>query len=135
MRTAIGLDLGGTALKGGLVAETGRLLFKESRPSPAAARSPEAVVRVLVDFALELQARARAQGLEPVGFGFGPPNFIEGADWIQRQVNNLPALNDYPLRPPLAAALGEHIAIDNDVMNAGLAEYLFGAGQRYRRVF
>jgi len=134
MRYALGIDLGGTNLKGGLVDETGRVLFKASRPTPVEQRAPEPVVETLISFADELRERARALGLEPEGVGFGPPNFVEGKDWIQRQVNNLPALNDYALRPPLAAALGEHIAIDNDVMNAGLAEYHFGEGHNYDRV-
>ena len=135
MRYAIGLDLGGTNLKGGLVDQAGRVVFKASRPSPVEHHSPEPVVSALIGFAQELRDRARGMGLEPEGFGFGPPNFVEGPDWIQRQVNNLPALNDFPLRPPLAAALGENIAIDNDVMNAGLAEYHFGEGHKYDRVF
>lgn len=134
MRHALGIDIGGTALKGGLVDETGRVLFKASRPSPAEHRSPQPVVDSLIAFAVELRDRARKMGIEPEGIGFGPPNFIEGPDWIQRQVNNLPALNDFPLRPPLAAALGEAIAMDNDVMNAGLAEYYFGEGHNYDRV-
>jgi glucokinase len=135
MRYAIGIDLGGTNLKGGLVDEGGRVVFKETRPSPTQHRTPGPIVEALVDFARHLRDRAQAMGLAPEGFGFGPPNFIEGPDWIQRQVNNLPGLNDYALRPPLAAALGESIAIDNDVMNAGLAEYAYGEGHRYGRVF
>lgn len=135
MRYAIGIDLGGTNLKGGLVDETGRAIFKASRPTPVEHRSPDPIVEALISFAKELRDRARGMDLEPEGFGFGPPNFIEGPDWIQRQVNNLPGLNDFALRPPLAAALGEAIAMDNDVMNAGLAEYYFGEGHHYNRVF
>ena len=134
MRYAIGIDLGGTNLKGGLVDETGRVVFKESRGSPTDSKAPGPIVEALVRLAIDLRDRARGMGIEPEGFGFGPPNFIEGPDWIQRQVNNLPGLNDFPLRPPLAAALGENIAIDNDVMNASRAEYRFGAGRGYERV-
>src|SRR5205085_7761287 len=73
--------------------------------------------------------------LRPEGVGLGVPNFIEGPDWIQRQVNNLPGLNDFAMRPALMAALGEHVAIDNDVMNAGRAEFYFGDALLYERVF
>lgn len=135
MRYAIGIDLGGTNLKGGLVDETGRVIFKETRPSPAGSLSPGPIVDSLIGLAAELREQARSMGIEPEGFGFGPPNFIEGTDWIQRQVNNLPGLEGFALRPPLAAALGQNIAIDNDVMNAGLAEYRFGAAREYERVF
>lgn len=135
MRYAIGLDLGGTNLKGGLVDQTGRVIFKETRPSPARGSSPDPIVDALIGLAVELRQRAQGMGIEPEGFGFGPPNFLEGPDWIQRQVNNLPELEGFALRPPLAAALGEYIAMDNDVMNAALAEYHFGDGHNYARAF
>ena len=134
MRYAIGIDLGGTNLKGGLVDETGQVIFKETRPSPADRNLPGPIVEALINLATDLRERARGNGIEPEGFGFGPPNFIEGPDWIQRQANNMPGLNDVALRPPLAAALGENIAIDNDVMNASLAEYHFGQGRGYERM-
>ncbi|MBI3361704.1 MAG: ROK family protein [Chloroflexi bacterium] len=135
MRHAIGIDIGGTKLKGGLVEETGRVVFKESRSSPAGSQTPGPIVDALIGFANDLRERALGLGLESEGFGFGPPNFFEGPDWIQRQVNNMPGLEGFALRPPLAAALGENIAMDNDVMNGGLAEYYFGEGHNYDRVF
>jgi predicted NBD/HSP70 family sugar kinase len=72
-------------------------------------------------------------GLQVDGIGFGQPNIIEGPDWVQRQANNVPGLDGFALRPGLAAAFGQRIAMDNDVMNAARAEYLFGEGHRYER--
>ena len=135
VRCAIGIDLGGTNLKGGVIDDAGRVRLKHSQPAPAKDSSPEHIVAALVNLAHDLRQQAAALGLEPEGVGIGVPNFIEGPDWIQRQVNNLPGLNDFPIRPSLVAALGERIALDNDVMNAGLAEYYYGEGQRYERVF
>src|SRR5205085_3395195 len=40
-RTAIGIDLGGTNLKGGVVDDTGTILFKRSRPAPSKESSAE----------------------------------------------------------------------------------------------
>jgi glucokinase len=134
MRTAIGIDLGGTNLKGGLVDDTGQVLFKASVPSPGQSGSAEQIVAGLVGLGELLRQQASALGLAPEGYGFGVPNMVDGPQWIQRQVNNLPGLNDFPLRPALAAALGESIAIDNDVMNAGLAEYTYGGGRQFERV-
>jgi len=134
MRTAIGIDLGGTNLKGGLVDDSGRVLFQASEPSAGPAGSAEQIVAGLVSLCERLGQQASELGLAPEGYGFGVPNMVEGPQWVQRQVNNLPGFNDYPLRPALAAALGESIATDNDVMNAGLAEYAFGGGRQFARV-
>jgi glucokinase len=135
VRTAIGIDLGGTTLKGGVVDDTGRVLLKRSQPAPAKHSPAEHIVASLVGLAHNLRREAESLGLAPEGVGLGVPNFIEGPDWIQRQVNNLPGLNDFPIRPPLVAALGEQVAIDNDVMNAGLAEYYYGGAKLFDRVF
>ncbi len=134
-QTAIGIDLGGTNLKGGVVDDTGRVLLKRSQPAPPKDSSADEIVASLVGLTRELRRESEALGLQPEGVGLGVPNFIEGPDWIQRQVNNLPGLNDFAIRPPLTAALGERVAIDNDVMNAGLAEYYFGGAHVYDRVF
>lgn len=133
-RTAIGIDLGGTNLKGGVVDETGRVLARRSQPAPAKTSPAGQIVEDIVSLAQALRRDAAGLGLQPEGVGLGVPNFIEGPDWIQRQVNNLPGLNDFPIRPPLVAALGDRVAIDNDVMNAGLAEYYFGEGRQFDRV-
>lgn len=130
MRSAIGIGLGGTNLKGDPVDETGHVVCKGTVPSPGRLASAAGVVESLVGFGAESREPAGGLGITSAGYGFGVPNFIEAPQWIQRQVNNLPGLNDYPLRPPLAVAFGQAIAIDNDVMNAVLAEYYFGGGQQ-----
>jgi glucokinase len=135
VRCAIGIDLGGTNLKGGVVDDAGRVLLKRTQRAPELKSTAEQIVACLVGMAEELRRGAEGHGLQPEGVGIGVPNFIEGPDWLQRQVNNLPGLNDFALRPPLTAALGERVAIDNDVMNAGLAEYYYGGAREYQRVF
>ena len=136
MRFAVGIDLGGTQIKGGLVDETGRLHHKETRPTPPGGQSsPEPVVQAQIALAQDIQALALRQGIQVEGFGFGQPNIIEGPDWIQRLANNVPGLEGFAMRPVLAEALGGRIAMDNDVMNASFAEYHFGDGHNYDRAF
>jgi glucokinase len=135
VRYAIGIDVGGTTLKGGLVDEAGKLLFTHARPTPIHGATPPDLVAALVELSVDLRSRARGPGIEPEGIGFGQPNIIDGPDWVQRQVNNLPYMEGFALRPALAEALGGPLAMDNDVMNASLAEYHFGDGHNYERAF
>ena len=135
MRHAVGVDLGGTQIKGGIVDENGRVVYKEMRPTPAGSASAQEFAQALVAFGQALQARAGALGLRSEGVGFGQPNIIEGPDWVQRQANNIPGLEGYPLRPDLEAAFGPRVAMDNDVMCAAFAEYHFGEGHNYQRAF
>jgi glucokinase len=136
MRYAIGIDLGGTHIKGGLVDEAGRIHYKETRPTPPEGQTtPEAVVQAQIALGQDLQDRALGLGIQVEGVGFGQPNMIEGPDWIQRLANNVPGLEGFAMRPALAQAFGERIAMDNDVMNASFAEYHFGDGHNYQRAF
>ena len=116
--------------------ETGRILHKETRPTPPEGQTaPEPVVQAQIALARDLRARALGLGIQVEGVGFGHPNMIEGPHWIQRLSNNVPGLEGFALRPPLAQALGERIAMDNDVMTASFAEYHFGDGHIYERAF
>ncbi|MEM7035212.1 MAG: ROK family protein [Chloroflexota bacterium] len=125
---AIGLDVGGTKIAGGIVAkETGAVRYQKVIPT-LAQRGGEAVLRDCVSLAETLFARAQAQNLSIIGIGLGVPeqvdldgNFTEAHNFDWRGVD-----------VPQAFAHLTPTKIDADVRTSALAEATFGAGKDYR---
>jgi glucokinase len=122
---AIGIDIGGTKIAGGLVSEDGTIVRQERRPTPAG--DGEAIIEAVVEIVQSL----RADG-EIAGVGVAAPGFIDAAQSTVYYTPNIPWRSE-PLRADLAAQLpGLDITIDNDANAAGWAEYRFGAGRGRR---
>jgi glucokinase len=125
---AIGVDIGGTNTKLALVDESGVVHARESFPTPRDP-SPDRLVEGIIAGANAFRARVEAEGFRVEGMGFTVPHFFDGPDWTQRQTNNIPSLEGYPLYPPLRRAFGSSIAMMNDLSAAGIAEYAYGRGR------
>ena len=122
---AIGIDIGGTKIAGGLVAEDGSIVRQERRPTPAG--DGEAIIHAVVEIVESL----RTDG-EVAGVGVAAPGFIDAAQSTVYYTTNIPWRSE-PLRADLSAQLpGLDITIDNDANAAGWAEYRFGAGRGRR---
>jgi glucokinase len=129
---AIGVDIGATGLKLALVAGGGAVLESTVLQTPRAGSGQE-VAEQIADAVTAFEDEVAGAG-QVRGYGISVPNFVEGPDWVQRSPNNLPELEGVALRPPLAARLGDTIAIANDVSAAATAEHLFGRGRGRDRV-
>ncbi|MEE1620274.1 polyphosphate--glucose phosphotransferase [Zafaria sp. Z1313] len=127
-REAIGIDIGGTGIKGGIVdLKKGKLVgsrFRIDTPKPA---TPEAVAVVVGQIVEELSSREGAPaGDVPVGVTF-PAIIHHGValsaanvdeSWIGTDVDAL-----------LTEQLGRPVQVMNDADAAGLAEARYGAGK------
>ena len=131
-RCVVGIDVGGTSIKAGLVDGKGYVHTRMQTATPSSAPS-RVVVEAIVVAGQTIIRRARELGLVVAGVGVGVPNMSIGPDWVQTHCNNLPAMEGVALRPPLLAAFGEPIACDLDTNSAALAEYRHGAAAGYAR--
>lgn len=125
---AIGIDIGGTGIKGGIVdLDTGKLIGERLRidtPQPA---TPTAVAEVVAQIVEGLSARPEApENNSPVGVTFpaiihrGVARSAANVDksWIGTDVDGL-----------LTKRLGRPVHVMNDADAAGLAEVRYGAGK------
>ena len=123
---AIGIDIGGTKIAGGVVTELGEILAERRVPTPAG--DSEAIVDAVVTMIHELQAESRATGEAAIAVGVAAPGFIDASQSTVYYTPNIAWRNE-PLRARLAERVHIPITIDNDANAAGWAEFRFGAGR------
>jgi glucokinase len=126
MRYVVGVDIGGTNLVVGTVAEDGsELLGLVSQPT-LADQGAEAVLDRLVK--LVRASLAAARGKEIAGLGIGSPGPLDTKTGVVLLTPNLGWTN-FPLRDRLSTALGLPATLDNDANCAIFGEWWRGAAR------
>ena len=126
---AVGIDIGGTKVAGGLVAADGKVVGRARRDTPHRSKTPAVVEDTIVDVVTELIALARSHRLGEVGsVGIGAAGFV-AAD--RATVVFAPHLSwrDEPLEANLQRRVPVPISVDNDANAAAWAEWRFGAAR------
>ena len=118
MTLAIGIDIGGTKIAGGVVDEDGTILQADRRGTPS--RSAEALEAVVVELVNEYKAE---YDVTSVGIGFA--GFI---DELRSRVLIAPNLGwkDEPLKLAIESKVGLPVVVENDANAAAWGEYKFG---------
>ncbi|WP_418790971.1 ROK family protein [Phosphitispora sp. TUW77] len=123
----IGIDLGGTNIKGALLDLNGEIIEKKETPTLSDA-GPEAVVNRIGGMITELEDLARRTGNRVAGVGIGVPGQPE-----REKGEVIFAPNLYWRNVPLAKYLyrntGLPIFLENDANVAALGEHWRGAGR------
>ena len=119
----IGIDLGGTNIKGALVSAEGNILQECSMPT-CVDLGPEAVASRIGQVIAQLSDGEAAIG----GVGVGCPGTVDDASGIVRFAANLNFIN-FDLRSALRAYTALPIHLGNDANAAALGEALFGCGK------
>lgn len=125
----IGIDLGGTYIKYGLVGEGGEIIGKGKVATPAGCGYAE-TVEAIASAARELAAK---HGSRVCGIGIGAPGVVDGEKGIVRTSGNLDWENR-PLARDLSESLGIPAVLTNDANAAAFGEYACGAGSDYKSV-
>lgn len=124
---ALGIDIGGTGIKGGVVdLTTGALIsdrVREKTPQPA---TPDAVVEVAARVCERLTTGGWLTPEMRGGAGF-PAVIKNGRSMTAANVD--PAFIGAPVQRLLADRLGRPMVVINDADAAGLAEVAYGAGR------
>ncbi len=128
-RCAIGLDLGGTDLKAGLVSSRGELTHFLRRPARAR-ESADAPLEVIAQAVTDLR---RAAAGPVAGIGLGCPGVIDAESGaLVGRTPHLPHWDSLPLRALLLERLGASLVVENDANLAALAEHRVGAARGAR---
>lgn len=124
-KKVIGIDVGGTNLRGALVDADGKIINR-MKVASGADHGIEAVIENLVRL-----IRNIGGGDEVSAVGFGIPGIIDFKSGIITQAPNICSVNNYPIRENLRARLGEsvRVIIENDANCAAVGEWWMGAGK------
>ena len=123
----IGIDVGGTNLKAGLVDETGRILDTER--TPLHFTTAEDFAATLAGLSGTLLNRAGLRATDIACAGIGIPGAVCGGDILY--TCNIP-LRDVPLERLFRAHLDIPVRLENDANCAAVGEWLCGAGRGTR---
>lgn len=123
-RYAIGLDVGGTSARAGLVSDAGKVLFRTS--SRTGLKADQATL--LERFQLGVQAVlgfAEEHSLPVAGIGIAMPAFLDDQGRVAGSCN-LPGLNGAPVGRLLEERFRLPVRLENDVSACAYGEYYFG---------
>lgn len=124
----IGIDLGGTNIKAGIVDAENRILAKTSCPT-GAQRPWQAVAQDMVGLARQLLADQGLSLENCQGVGVGCPGTIDAAAGRVIYSNNLTGWVDIPLADYISRELGLPVQMSNDANCAALGECAAGAAK------
>ncbi len=128
----IGVDLGGTNIKFGIVSDKGRVLQK-GMLSAQASLGRRAILNNINKAVEESLTFARRKNIKIKGIGVGSPGTVNlESGKIEGSCPNLPQMVNINLKGWLSKSFKFPIYVDNDANVMALAESKFGAAKGYK---
>jgi len=127
----VGIDLGGTNLKLGLVAPDGKLLARHSTPTEADG-GPDHVLQRMAQAVRDLCRDAKVPLGDVAAIGAAAPGPLDTKTGVVVFAPNLPGWRNIHVRDVLQKQLGRPVILENDANAAGYGEFRCGAGRRVR---
>lgn len=127
MKNYISIDIGGTAIKYGIIAEDASILSRSEMPTEAQKGGP-AILEKVTDIAGKLCKVAEVSGICISTAGMVDPKRGE----VFHSAPLIPRYAGTNFKEALEGRFGVPCEVENDVNCAGLAEYISGAGQGSR---
>jgi glucokinase len=128
----IGIDLGGTTVKGALVSASGDILYETRLDTEQ--QNPERLFSQLIEAIASLRNDPRAEG-RAAAVGIGIPGLVNRKTGRIEVMPNLPPLSDFDIIEELSRRLELPVVLDNDANAAAYAELQVGAARGRRDVF
>jgi len=119
----IGVDLGGTFVKIGLVDSSTGEILKKSEIETKVELGGDVVVKRIAE------AISNLAGDQYEAVGIGSPGSIDKNNGIVRFSPNFSDWNNFPLGPKLSKILNKKVYVENDANSFALGEKWFGAGR------
>ena len=126
----LGIDLGGTFIKGGIVDDEGNILLCDKMPTERE-KGADGVVANIVALCRSLMKKVSLTVVDIEGVGMGVPGMIDSERGEVIYSNNL-AWQDFSIANEVSRALSLPVKIANDANVAALGEARFGCGKGYR---
>ncbi|MBQ5929587.1 MAG: ROK family protein, partial [Clostridia bacterium] len=128
----VGIDLGGTFIKGGIVDDLGNIILQDKTPTESE-KGAEGVAANIAALANSLMARLGLSKDDVEGLGMGVPGMIDSRAGNVIYSNNL-NWKDFRIGEQIANLTGLRVKIANDANVAALGEAKFGAAKGFENV-
>ena len=123
----IGVDLGGTSIKLGIVSDSGKIVKKNSVRTEAE-KGPEFVIdnikKGIHSFISDKKYKIK-------GIGIGCPGVVTPETGIVENPPNFPGWNKLNVGKIISNEFKKKVFVDNDANAAAIGELIFGRGKRY----
>ena len=123
----VGIDLGGTFIKGGIVDDLGNIVCQDKVPTESE-NGAGRVATNIANLAKSLMAKVGLSADDVEGIGMGVPGMIDSKAGNVTYSNNL-KWKDFHIADEVSALTGLRVKIANDANVAALGEAKFGAAK------
>ncbi len=132
MSFCIGVDLGGTFIKAGVVNDRGDIVDSLQIPTGVEANSSSVVMQNIKDSIKNLMEKNKDKKIKAIGVGV--PGIADDKGNINI-FSNIRVFENYPMAKELSQEFKLPVFVDNDANNAATGEFLFGAGKGMNNFF
>ena len=123
---AVGVDLGGTNIKIGIVSDKGKLVKSISIKTEADCGPKNVIANIIKGVELTLAKNK----LKIQGIGIGCPGVVSIKKGIVENAPNLPGWKNVKLGPIIKEKFGYKVHLENDANAAAMGELIFGSGKK-----
>ena len=125
----VGVDVGGTNIKLGLVSPQGVVIARSHFSTKPFLSSKKKLIEVLSKEIKEIYISKGLKVKDIAGVGVGLPGLIDRPKGMVRFLPNIPGWNNVPVKSILERKLNFPVHVENDVKLITLAEWKLGAGR------
>jgi len=125
----VGIDIGGTNIKVGLVNAAGRIVARSVLKTESCAQNKNKLIKAVINVIGDLLEEKKLKKKDVLGVGFGFPGLVNPEKGVVTFLPNIPGWKNVSLKNIIQKETGFSTFIDNDVHLVTLAEWKFGAGK------
>jgi glucokinase len=130
MKYSLGIDLGGTNIRGGILDASGQILFRDRKASNARKhKKGEEIAKEIFTFIRQLLKKSHLSLADIVKLGIGVPGTILQPLGMVGEAPHIPSLKHFPIREALEKTLCREIIVENDANCLALGEFHQGVGR------
>ena len=129
----IGIDLGGTFIKFGLLDEQMNPVGVFQLPTPTD-KGRDGFINQMVAGATQLIDEQNINRDDILGVGIGSPGPLDLENGVVLAMSNIPGMEGTPIRDLVAKGLAWPAVLENDANAAAFGEYLCGAGRGLQNI-
>ncbi|QQS37520.1 MAG: ROK family protein [Ignavibacteriales bacterium] len=124
---SVGVDLGGTNIKIGIVSNSGRIISKTSLKTEA----DKGPVHIINQIIAGIDSVLENRDMKIKGIGIGFPGTVSNKSGLVQSPPNLPGWGKVDIRKKIEKKFNKKVVLENDANAAAIGELIFGAGRKY----